>query len=464
LKTQRMRTEAAPRRSDQNETRRRRGRATTMQRQPAAQFDLNYSSTDPPQRRDDFDRKHYIWTVPCSGLLANGRGCGPPPIQIMRNVQPADPQKAKRLRLLHVAPVPPPWSGIGVSFQHFIQSAPISAQCNLVIDSASRDRGTGRTKLPTPRRIARHIRLTARIIRAAREHHAQVVHLHGSSHDLSFLANGLSIIGAGRFGAHTVWHLHEDLSVVQFPGRSVVTQRAFACMMRAPGMLAVLTEHDRTIANRYVDTAKLDVIPPTCSPTMLPTPLGRATGDVNALFVGWLTPAKGIFDLLEVALRVRELKANVRFNVLGVGRTHEQTRAVQGFIDQHGLQSVVRLHGLVTGSEKDRIFAESHILFTASHWDAFPVTVLEAMSAGLPVLATRVGGIPHMVEEERGAFLTPVGDVAAMAERLVDLAKHPQRRLAMGAANRERYLDLYHPDRVGQRALEMYERLICARA
>jgi glycosyltransferase involved in cell wall biosynthesis len=132
---------------------------------------------------------------------------------------------------------------------------------------------------------------------------------------------------------------------------------------------------------------------------------------------------------------------------------------VQAFIDRHNLHSVVKLRGLVTGADKHLVFADSHLLFLPTHWDAFPVTVLEAMSAGLPVVGTKVGGLPLMLEDGYGARLSHVGDIASMVEHLVELAEDPDRRMQMGAANRQRFLDRYHPDRVGQLAVEVYGRL-----
>jgi hypothetical protein len=63
-----------------------------------------------------------------------------------------------------------------------------------------------------------------------------------------------------------------------------------------------------------------------------------------------------------------------------------------------------------------------------------------------------------MVEQGRGALLTQVGDVSAMSQHIVELAGDRERRTRMGVGNRERFVDLYHPDRVGERAVQTYLR------
>jgi glycosyltransferase involved in cell wall biosynthesis len=366
---------------------------------------------------------------------------------------------SKPLRLLHVAPLPPPWSGIGVSFQHFIASAPLRVQANWVINSTGSAASSARQKLPTPARITRHARLTAQIVRLARARRVELVHLHGSSHDLSFVANGLTLASLRMLGVQTVWQLHDDLTIVLFPGSSWLTQRAFAALAPAGSKLLVLTEKDRAVGARFVANHRVSVLPPTCSPEMLTIPLDRQDHPPRVLYVGWLSEAKGIYDLLRVAALVRNRLKHVQFDVLGVARSEEQAREVRSRVDSNDLSDTVNLAGLMTGTEKRLMFAAAHVLFTPTHQDAFPVTVLEAMSAGLPVVGTKVGGLPWMLEEGSGARLTQVGKVEAMADNLVELLADSALRSRMGAANRQRFVERYHPDQAGAAAVELYHTL-----
>ena len=366
------------------------------------------------------------------------------------------------LRLLHVAPLPPPWSGIGVSVQHALASRALHAQANWVINSSrGADISAGaRPKKPTPKRMLRHARLAARVSRLVSKRHIQVVHVHGSSHDLSLFGNWLSIVAARVAGAHAVWHLHEDLGVVAFPGRTPLTRRLFAALMVAPDAVAVLTPKDRRLASTLVSERRVAVVPATCGADLLALPITRSDAPVRVLYVGWLSRAKGIHDLVRIAAAVRDARPKIVFDVLGTGRTTADTDAVRRAIEESGLASVVLLHGVRTGQDKAASFARANVLCMPTYWDAFPVAILEAMSAGLPVVGTNVGGLPSMLEQPRGAMLTTVGDVDGMAGALLQLARNPDLRHAMGAANRARFLAHYHPDRVGQLMLDLYWRLV----
>ena len=285
--------------------------------------------------------------------------------------------------------------------------------------------------------------------------------MHGSSHDLSLFGNALSVISAHAAGARVVWHLHEDLAVVAFPGQRRLSQTAFSIVVRCADAVVVLSDASRAIASRYINPRHLAVLPPTCAPDLLDIPLERPPREhVTILFVGWLTAAKGIYDLVDAAALVGQQDARVRFVVAGSGMTDQETASVRAAIDQRGLQNVVRLCGVVTGADKQRLFADADVLYLPTHWDAFPVVVLEAMAAGLPVVSTCVGGLPSMVEPGQGALLGPVGDAPRQAEHLLTLAAAPAQRQAMGRVNRERFRATSHPDVVGQAAVDLYRRVL----
>src|SRR5262249_10940586 len=162
----------------------------------------------------------------------------------------------------------------GVSLQQLVASEPLRRQELLVMDTSARGLpgDPRRAKRPTPGRLLRHASLAARTGRLIRERRVDVFHLHGSSHDLSLFANARSLASARAAGARTVWHLHEDLAVVPFPGRRRTTQSSFSAIMRLPHALAVLSEKDRRVASNFVDARRVAVLHETCSPELTALP------------------------------------------------------------------------------------------------------------------------------------------------------------------------------------------------
>ncbi|MGH3130946.1 MAG: glycosyltransferase, partial [Gaiellaceae bacterium] len=93
-----------------------------------------------------------------------------------------------------------------------------------------------------------------------------------------------------------------------------------------------------------------------------------------------------------------------------------------------------------------------------------PVSAIEALAVGRPVVATRVGGVPDVVREGEDGFLVEVGDVEGMAERLARLAADPALRERMGRAGRRRVVERYAVDRLVDDVDRLYRSLLEARA
>jgi glycosyltransferase involved in cell wall biosynthesis len=114
---------------------------------------------------------------------------------------------------------------------------------------------------------------------------------------------------------------------------------------------------------------------------------------------------------------------------------------VSDYVRKHGLDSRVRLHGMLEHGRMLRLMARCHVMLHASasragshRFDTCPVTVVEAMGQGVPVVATRHGGLAEEIEDGVQGFLVDEGDIAALADRLAYLASHPQVREDMGMA------------------------------
>ena len=132
--------------------------------------------------------------------------------------------------------------------------------------------------------------------------------------------------------------------------------------------------------------------------------------EVRLLFVGSLIVRKGLHDLLE-ALVDTALK-NVRLTVVGEGLYGPQLMEMS---ERLGLKDRTDWKGILPPAEVAALMRSSDILCLPSYMEGRPNAVNEAMASGLPVIATRVGGIPDMVEEGRTALLFEAGNIQQLA-------------------------------------------------
>ena len=103
------------------------------------------------------------------------------------------------------------------------------------------------------------------------------------------------------------------------------------------------------------------------------------------------------------------------------------------------------------------ILSNSHVFALASKWEGFPLSILEAMRAGLPVIASNVGGISEAVTDGKTGFLVERGDVSAFRTRLNSLLDDATLRRRMGAAGRDRYENAFTLDHMLRKTLAVYQ-------
>jgi glycosyltransferase involved in cell wall biosynthesis len=174
--------------------------------------------------------------------------------------------------------------------------------------------------------------------------------------------------------------------------------------------------------------------------------------------VGWfgrMTAVKRTDDLLTMLAGVRERGIDALLLLVGDGDDRER-------LEQRAHDLGLARSCLFVGYQEDvapwYAICDTVVLTSAS--EGTPVTIIEALAAGRPVVATRVGGVPDVVDEGETGFLVRPGDTHALAERIQILARDPERRAAMGAAGRERTLSRYAVERLVDDMDELYRELL----
>jgi glycosyltransferase involved in cell wall biosynthesis len=152
------------------------------------------------------------------------------------------------------------------------------------------------------------------------------------------------------------------------------------------------------------------------------------------LFLGRLGKRKGSYDLLEAAAKIARTYPEFKLLLGGDGELDQVRRRSL----ELGIDDKVQLLGWVNGAEKERYLAEAMIYVLPSYNEGLPMSVLEAMAAGLPILSTSIGGIPDAVTEGVEGFLVAPGDIDSLSERLNLLLADSHLARTMGEAARSK--------------------------
>lgn len=174
----------------------------------------------------------------------------------------------------------------------------------------------------------------------------------------------------------------------------------------------------------------------TAKPLSLDSASGWLQDSVLVGYIGQFSDRKGVWDFVYAAERIARLESRCRF--LMVGTSHEHDRPVdrlRDYLRAKKLEDLFFWTGKV--EEVERVYAALDIVVVPSRYeDPAPNVVIEALASGTPVVGTRAGGIPELLEDGDGGFLVPPGEPQAIADRVVALARDPEvRRVASVAAS-----------------------------
>jgi glycosyltransferase involved in cell wall biosynthesis len=158
---------------------------------------------------------------------------------------------------------------------------------------------------------------------------------------------------------------------------------------------------------------------------------GILPGEVLVATVANMRKEKGYEVLLDAARQLVDDGLPVRFVAVGHGPLEDEVRRAR---DELGLEDRFFLTGF--RADAQRVVAGSDLFVLASHHEGFPVAVMEALAAGVPVVSTAVGDVPRFIGEGGGGLVVPPGDSVALADALRALIVDPPRRLQMAEAAR----------------------------
>jgi colanic acid/amylovoran biosynthesis glycosyltransferase len=222
--------------------------------------------------------------------------------------------------------------------------------------------------------------------------------------------------------------------------------------------VACVSDYLRSQLMMFVDPRewpKLHLVRTAVDPSSY-APDGRPRSNTGrVLTVARLVRGKGV-DVLLDALAVLD-RRGVRPEAMLVGDGPERDRIARR-AQELGLDERVALVGAVGQDEMRDHFAAADVFCLPSFSEGVPVVLMEAMAMQLPVVATRVTGVPELVEHGRSGVLVPPGRADALADALEKVLRAPiARRREMGAAGRERVTAEFTPDRSAKRLRKLFE-------
>ncbi len=282
-----------------------------------------------------------------------------------------------------------------------------------------------------------------------------VVHAHHG--DVGYVAAIFKEWGLIRDPLITSFH-GPDLTDAVVLGRS----RGYAELIRLGDLFTAGSRYMAHVAGEIgCDPSRVRVLPQGIDPSRfecLPRTL-PSEGPIRMLSIGRLAPVKGIEHAIRAMRILRERAPRLEYTIVGDGPLRGQ---LEGLITELGVGDRVRILGFMTSDRLAPVLGDAHFLvmpgvkLADGQVEGQGLVLLEAQACGMPVIASRAGGMPEMLDEGKTGLLSEPGNPDALAATILELLERGDRWAEMGAAGRALVEERFRVDRLLDQQVAMY--------
>lgn len=289
----------------------------------------------------------------------------------------------------------------------------------------------------------------SRVIEQMVRERPDLVYLHTASNG-SFWRKAIASAIARAARVPYIVHVHGGAFADFYRGMPAPGRLVARWMLRGAAAVVTLTPSWAGEIGAIAGRPTVTIPNPVDVPAAAADPAARPARIVTLARIG---AAKGSFVLLRAFAALAEAHPDARLVLAGDG-PQEHARRVAS---EAGVADSVEMPGWIGPTERDALLASATVFVLPSRVEGLPVSMLEAMAHGLPVVVTPVGGVPDAIEDGVTGRLVPPDDEAALTAAIGALLDDPAGAAAMGAAARRVIHDTYDMDAVGARVADLVE-------
>jgi glycosyltransferase involved in cell wall biosynthesis len=312
----------------------------------------------------------------------------------------------------------------------------------------------------------RDLKALLKLYRILRVERPQIVHTHTAK------AGFLGRLAARMAGVPVIVHTYHGhvLNGYYGPAKSWLLRMIERGLARITDRLVAVSDlvKEDLIAYRVAPPDKISVIPlgfdlePFLDCGSLKgefrRELGLGPGDKLVGILGRIFPIKNHRLFLKSAAQISQQESSVHFVVVGDGILRSE-------MERYAQDLGIRQRVFFTGWRRNlpRIYADLDLLVVSSNNEGTPVSAIEAMASGCPVVATRVGGLPDIIKDGKTGYLVPAKQPQSLATAILELIRDPQRARQMGRSAQLSVMENFSLDRLLRDTEHLYEELLTSK-
>jgi glycosyltransferase involved in cell wall biosynthesis len=270
------------------------------------------------------------------------------------------------------------------------------------------------------------------------------IHLNSTFDNRSVIRDLFYAIIAILVKGHNVifqFHGGEPSNVILFKYKML--RNVFRWVFNRGRHVLVLSQFQQRQFETYFPKANV-ILVPNCIPVPVKEPKLKNDNIVNFLFIGRISESKGILKIIEAAKLLLENQCKFEINICGKGPLEEKLLEE---ISSKSLQKYVKYLGFVSGQTKEYVLHEADVmLLPTDHNEGFPYALLEAFSYAIPVIGTKKGAIPEVIDDGINGFIIESNDEESLFEKMRFFCHSPEKAISMGNNGRNKLTEKYTAD------------------
>jgi glycosyltransferase involved in cell wall biosynthesis len=370
-------------------------------------------------------------------------------------------------KILIIAPLPPPYHGMATATQALVDSE-IKKQFHLDIINTNSAELKEQWQFSL-KRIRQILKFWVIFLYKLIKNRPHLVYLTIAQSSFGFLKDCPLIILSKLFGKKCVIHFHGGLFGLTYQKSKFFARWIMTISLKLVDATVVLTDSLKSMVNQVVPEEKIYVIPNCVEDSLIlsPTEVEKNKNRINqnlkpftVLYFSNLIKSKGYFDVLKATCDFKD--NSIKFIFVGSWLNQEEKKEVEEFIQSNQIEKLVEFMEPVYGERKKQLLIASDVFVLPTYYpqEGLPITMLEAMACGLPVIVTQYRGIADVITEGENGFFVPARDPQAIANKIKILLQDKNLRLRIAENNIKKVKDNFTKQRYIQKFIKLFNTLL----
>jgi glycosyltransferase involved in cell wall biosynthesis len=177
------------------------------------------------------------------------------------------------------------------------------------------------------------------------------------------------------------------------------------------------------------------------------------------LFIGGIEPRKGLLNVIKAVELICAKRDNVRLHIVGGIRKQGYYDSLVEYVERNNLSSYITFMGALDNEELKKELSECSIFVFPSKEESFGIALAEAEACGKPIVASNIGGIPYVVDNNKTGFLVEYGNINSLADKILMLLEDKDLRRIMGFMGREKAREFSNKS-IAEKYYSLYQRAV----